>query len=67
MLSAVDDYLALDGRSSPGSARAETAPERVAPEKLHPSLWLAHQLGRHGDAVVPSGFAALDTELPGGG
>ena len=67
MLSAVDDYLALDVRSSPVSARLETAPDRIAPEKLHPSLWLGHQLGRHGDAVVASGFAALDVELPGGG
>ena len=38
-----------------------------APETLHPMLWLGHQLGRQGADAVPSGFAALDAELPGGG
>jgi protein ImuA len=38
-----------------------------APEALHPALWRAHQLGRAGEATWPSGFAALDAELPGGG
>ncbi len=40
---------------------------RRAPETLHPALWLGHQLGRSGSHAVPSGFAALDAELPGGG
>jgi protein ImuA len=40
---------------------------RRAPETLHPALWLGHQLGRSGRHAVPSGFAALDAELPGGG
>ena len=39
----------------------------LRPESLHPALWLAHQLGRHADAAVPSGFPALDANLPGGG
>jgi protein ImuA len=38
-----------------------------APETLHPALWLGHQLGRSASHAVPSGFAALDAELPGGG
>jgi protein ImuA len=38
-----------------------------APETLHPALWLGHQLGRHVDAAVSSGFALLDAQLPGGG
>jgi protein ImuA len=38
-----------------------------APETLHPALWLGHQLGRHVDAAVPSGFTLLDAQLPGGG
>ena len=48
---------------------AGAPPRRVpmAPEALHPTLWLGHQLGRHVDAAVPSGFAALDAQLPGGG
>ena len=39
----------------------------LAPETLHPSLWLGHQLGRQSDTGLPSGFAMLDAELPGGG
>ena len=39
----------------------------VAPEILHPALWLGHQLGRSAEQPQPSGFAALDAQLPGGG
>ena len=42
-------------------------PVLVSPETLHPTLWFAHQLARHADAAVPSGFHALDAQLPGGG
>lgn len=45
----------------------QPAPERPAPEALHPALWLGHQLGRHADDAVPSGHPVLDAELPGGG
>lgn len=38
-----------------------------SPETLHPALWLGHQLGRSAGDVLPSGFAALDAQLPGGG
>jgi protein ImuA len=47
-----------------GEGRAAGA---IRPESLHPTLWLAHQLGRQVDAAVPSGFKALDAQLPGGG
>lgn len=40
---------------------------RVAPEALHPALWLGHQLAQHADQALPSGFYALDAQLPGGG
>lgn len=54
-----------------GSARAPCNPPRrspvPAPETLHPTLWLGHQLARHAEAAVPSGFKALDAQLPGGG
>jgi protein ImuA len=69
-----------DATPTPGEAEAarskaaatrETAAGAVdplrAPEILHPALWLAHQLGRHAEHAVPSGFAALDAQLPGGG
>jgi protein ImuA len=34
---------------------------------LHPDLWRGHQFGRHAQQIVPSGFALLDAQLPGGG
>jgi protein ImuA len=37
------------------------------PEVLHPALWRADQLGGGRQVSTPSGFAALDAELPGGG
>lgn len=46
------------------SSRRRVAP---APETLHPALWLGHQLGRGSEQAVPSGFAALDAQLPGRG
>ena len=46
---------------------AAPRPGVIRPETLHPGLWLGHQLGRHADATVPSGFALLDAQLPGGG
>ena len=39
----------------------------AAPEDLHPALWRATQVGRAQGLTQPSGFAALDAELPGGG
>ena len=39
----------------------------IRPESLHPSLWLGHQLARHADAAIATGFTALDAQLPGGG
>ncbi|WP_243748339.1 translesion DNA synthesis-associated protein ImuA [Roseateles toxinivorans] len=36
-------------------------------QELHPGLWRAHQLTRASGVAWPSGFAALDAQLPGGG
>ena len=33
----------------------------------HPAIWRGNQLSRVASASVPTGFAALDAELPGGG
>ena len=44
----------------------DTAPLPL-PEALHAAVWRAHQLGRPGAAVLASGFAELDAQLPGGG
>ena len=49
------------------SARPIVRDPLRAPETLHPSLWLGHQLGRTGSDAVATGFARLDAELPGGG
>lgn len=46
---------------------SHSSPSAADPEQLHPDLWCAHQLGRAVHAVVPTGFAALDAQLPGGG
>ena len=59
-------------RLSSRSHRLEPARPRAgdplrAPETLHPSLWLGHQLGRIGSDAVATGFAALYAALPGGG
>ncbi|MBC7938181.1 MAG: translesion DNA synthesis-associated protein ImuA, partial [Chitinophagaceae bacterium] len=43
------------------------APPPIRPESLHPSLWLGHQLARHADAAVATGFELLDAQLPGHG
>ena len=50
---------------APGLATARAQPSLTEP--LHPALWRAHQLGVQHGATSPSGFAALDAELPGGG
>jgi protein ImuA len=42
-------------------------PAPIRPETLHPTLWLGHQMARHGDAAVATGFAMLDAQLPGKG
>ena len=60
--------LPLPASSASSAARAAPArPARLSPEALHPALWLGHQIGRPAEHTVPSGFAALDRELPGGG
>ena len=51
----------------PASQRPSAPRARPEPETLHPALWRGHQLGRSADQALPSGFAALDAQLPGGG
>lgn len=56
---------------SAGLALGGRAQSLADPSSLHPALWRAQAGGPAGragrDATVPSGFAALDAELPGGG
>jgi protein ImuA len=49
------------------SATAAAASRELRPEAFHPALWLGHQLGRHAESAVPSGFVHLDAQLPGRG
>jgi protein ImuA len=59
---------AADGGIPPArEALQSPRPVPLRPESLHPALWLGHQLGRHAESAVPSGFATLDAQLPGGG
>ncbi|MBK6865265.1 MAG: translesion DNA synthesis-associated protein ImuA [Ideonella sp.] len=46
---------------------AAAVPPRPDAAALHPALWRGHQLGHGAGRALASGFAALDTELPGGG
>jgi protein ImuA len=48
----------------PVPARAELLAQ---PTRVHPGLWRAQGGAPGGGGVLPSGFAALDAELPGGG
>ena len=50
-----------------GKGLVPTIGGTVAPETLHPDLWRGHQFGRHAEHGLPSGFALLDAQLPGGG
>jgi protein ImuA len=51
----------------PEPAAPPARPGPIRPETLHPTLWLGHQLARHADAAVATGFEALDAQLPGKG
>lgn len=57
----------------PAAASGGTVPGRAEllaqPTRLHPGLWRAQGWGTSGAhaGALPSGFAALDAELPGGG
>lgn len=55
------------GESVAGKGLLRQARNTVAPETLHPDLWRGHQFGRHAEHGLPSGFASLDAQLPGGG
>lgn len=52
--------------AAPLLAPAEPEP-LPRPDTIHPGLWRASQLGCARQAVVPTGLAELDRELPSGG
>ena len=69
MFETVEDHALELARSAPTTTAIPTpiAETPARPETLHPALWLGHQLGRQATDAVPSGFASLDTALPGHG
>jgi len=48
-------------------APAPAASPRALPRDIEAALWRGDQIGSPLGATMPSGFAALDAELPGGG
>ncbi len=58
--------LASPAANRVGQASSSRGP-LPEPEALHPTLWRASQLARSRDAALPTGYALLDAELPGGG
>ena len=59
---------ALDAPAfSPLSAVTSAPTPRSLPRDIEAALWRGDQIGAPQGATMPSGFAALDAELPGGG
>ena len=56
-----------EGGEAPMHVQNNRHAAAIAAEVLHPDLWRGHQFGRHAEQCEPSGFAALDAQLPGGG
>ncbi len=62
-----------DGESGAADDAAGEATDKAAHQPpgldlaLHPAVWRASQIGGGAQATSPSGFAALDAQLPGGG
>ncbi len=58
-----DDGLPAQSFAHPSKSRTR----RSLPPEVEQAVWRGCELGHQASAVVPSGFAALDAELPGGG
>jgi protein ImuA len=67
LLSSSHRAAASAQRVLPHASLASPRAVLVAPEGVHPTLWRADQLGRSREQALPSGFAALDAQLPGNG
>jgi protein ImuA len=61
-------HLTAPARASPSAVRAAPADLHAQlPSAIAAAVWHADQIGHPVTAVQPTGFAALDAELPGGG
>ncbi len=61
------EAAAQAARSSCKAVLERSAPHPALHPVLHPALWRAQGGAPAGATVLPTGFAALDAELPGGG
>jgi protein ImuA len=59
--------MGVEGAPEKASEAPPPPRRQLDPETIHPTLWRAHQLGRRHETGLPTGFAALDAELPGSG
>lgn len=62
-----DDGLPAQSFAYPSKSRARRSQLGELPPEVEQALWRGCDLGHQAGAVVPSGFPALDAELPGGG
>ncbi len=62
-----DDGLPAQGFAHPSRSRARRSQPGELPPEVEQAIWRGTDLGTQTGAVVSSGFAELDAELPGGG
>jgi len=67
MLSATAPLSSVAPPLAPASAPSRPGRLPLDDARLQGRLWRGSSLGQGADPTLPSGFAALDTELPGGG
>ena len=57
----------VNAEPPPGSAPAQPFDVAHLPNRVSQAIWRGTEVGNPGQAVVSSGFSALDAQLPGGG
>lgn len=62
-----DDGLPAQGIAHPSRSRTRRSQPGELPPEIEQAIWRGTDLGAQAGAVVSSGFAELDAELPGGG
>ena len=62
-----DDGLSAQSFTHPSRSRARRSQPGELPPEVEQAVWCGCDFGSHVGSVVPSGFEALDAELPGGG
>lgn len=62
-----DDGLPAQSFAHPSKSRSRRSQPGELPPEVEQAVWRGCDLGHQASAVVSSGFAGLDAELPGGG